>query len=134
MRISDWSSDVCSSDLGRLVVVSGPEPVAATYWIVAPAPQWRQKKVKAIVAALTAPSDQASIKPTPTYPATPSTHPTPPSRFRPITRSTPPPTPPPPPSSPPSATLAPTTPLSRHPPSLRLPPRPPPLPPNPTPP
>lgn len=46
---------------GRLVVVSGPEPVAPTYWIVAPAPQWRQKKVKAIVAALTAPSDQASI-------------------------------------------------------------------------
>src|SRR3546814_6551507 len=25
MRISDWSSDVCSSDLGRIVIVAGVE-------------------------------------------------------------------------------------------------------------
>lgn len=29
------------------------EPSAKTYWLVAPTPQWRQKKVRAIVAALT---------------------------------------------------------------------------------
>lgn len=29
------------------------EPTGKTYWLVAPTPQWRQKKVKAIVAALT---------------------------------------------------------------------------------
>lgn len=38
---------------GRVVAVADPEPVTASYWIAAPAPQWRQKKVKEIVAALT---------------------------------------------------------------------------------
>lgn len=33
---------------------SAPEPCRRTYWLVAPAPQWRQKKVKALVAFLTA--------------------------------------------------------------------------------
>jgi LysR family glycine cleavage system transcriptional activator len=31
----------------------GGEPSDKAYWLVAPTPQWRQKKVKAIVAALT---------------------------------------------------------------------------------
>jgi len=31
----------------------GGEPAPKTYWLVAPTPQWRQKKVKAVVAALT---------------------------------------------------------------------------------
>jgi LysR family glycine cleavage system transcriptional activator len=36
------------------VVVSGPaEPARLAYWLVAPAPQWRQKKVKSLVAFLT---------------------------------------------------------------------------------
>jgi LysR family glycine cleavage system transcriptional activator len=30
------------------------EPCRRGYWLVAPLPQWRQKKVKALVAALTA--------------------------------------------------------------------------------
>jgi LysR family glycine cleavage system transcriptional activator len=39
---------------GRVVVVGDPKPYAKGYWLVAPLPQWRQKKVKALVAALTA--------------------------------------------------------------------------------
>ncbi|MBC2653364.1 LysR family transcriptional regulator [Novosphingobium aerophilum] len=35
------------------VVRSEPEEVRRGYWLVAPLPQWRQKKVKALVAALT---------------------------------------------------------------------------------
>ncbi|CAA9518098.1 MAG: Glycine cleavage system transcriptional activator [uncultured Sphingomonadaceae bacterium] len=34
--------------------VGGAEPGGSAYWLVAPTPQWRQKKVKALVAALTA--------------------------------------------------------------------------------
>lgn len=37
---------------GRVVVVGDAEPLDQSYWIVAPTPQWRQKKVRAIVAAL----------------------------------------------------------------------------------
>lgn len=33
--------------------VSAPEPCRRAYWLVAPLPQWRQKKVKALVAFLT---------------------------------------------------------------------------------
>jgi len=33
-----------------------PEPARRGYWLVAPTPQWRQKKVRALVAALTSPS------------------------------------------------------------------------------
>src|SRR3546814_11353566 len=40
---------------GRLVVVSGPEPVAAAYWNVAPAPPWRPTKGQATRAAPTPP-------------------------------------------------------------------------------
>lgn len=36
------------------VTVSETEPSALTYWLVAPLPQWRQKKVRALVAALSA--------------------------------------------------------------------------------
>jgi LysR family transcriptional regulator, glycine cleavage system transcriptional activator len=40
--------------LGRRIVFGPPEPCRRGYWLVAPAPQWRQKKVKALVAFLTA--------------------------------------------------------------------------------
>ncbi len=41
-------------DAGRVRMVDNAAPSDATYWIVAPLPQWRQAKVKALVAALTA--------------------------------------------------------------------------------
>ncbi len=40
---------------GRLVAVDEARPSRRAYWVVAPTPQWRQKKVKALVEALTAP-------------------------------------------------------------------------------
>jgi LysR family glycine cleavage system transcriptional activator len=39
---------------GRVRQVGEPTPVKRGYWLVAPTPQWRQAKVKALVAALTA--------------------------------------------------------------------------------
>ena len=39
---------------GRLEALEGPTPGQRAYWLVAPLPQWRQKKVKALVAFLTA--------------------------------------------------------------------------------
>ena len=39
---------------GRVVAVGDAKPYRLGYWLVAPLPQWRQKKVKALVAALTA--------------------------------------------------------------------------------
>ena len=39
---------------GRVHVVREAFPVRRGYWLVAPTPQWRQAKVKALVAALTA--------------------------------------------------------------------------------
>ncbi len=39
---------------GRLAALEGPEPGTRAYWLVAPLPQWRQKKVRALVAFLTA--------------------------------------------------------------------------------
>lgn len=36
-----------------ITVTSAPEPSRRGYWLVAPAPQWRQKKVRELVAALT---------------------------------------------------------------------------------
>ncbi len=39
---------------GRLKAVTGGCKSTRGYWLVAPTPQWRQKKVKALVAALTA--------------------------------------------------------------------------------
>ncbi|MXO62052.1 LysR substrate-binding domain-containing protein [Qipengyuania oceanensis] len=38
---------------GRLEVLEGPDEGRRAYWLVAPLPQWRQKKVKALVAFLT---------------------------------------------------------------------------------
>lgn len=38
---------------GRLSLHEGPEPSRRAYWLVAPLPQWRQKKMKALVAFLT---------------------------------------------------------------------------------
>ena len=38
---------------GRLVAVGPTRPSRAGYWLVAPLPQWRQKKVRALVEALT---------------------------------------------------------------------------------
>ncbi len=39
---------------GRLVLEGEPEESRRAYWLVAPTPQWRSKKVKALVAFLTA--------------------------------------------------------------------------------
>ena len=38
---------------GRLVALEGPEECRRAYWLVAPRPQWRQKKVRALVSHLT---------------------------------------------------------------------------------
>ncbi|KRA82962.1 LysR substrate-binding domain-containing protein [Altererythrobacter sp. Root672] len=38
---------------GRLVTLEGPEEGRRAYWLVAPRPQWRQKKVRALVEHLT---------------------------------------------------------------------------------
>jgi LysR family glycine cleavage system transcriptional activator len=40
-------------ELGRLDQVLEAEACRRGYWLAAPLPQWRQKKVKALVAALT---------------------------------------------------------------------------------
>ncbi len=37
---------------GRLVALEGPDEGRRAYWLVAPLPQWRQKKVKSLVAFL----------------------------------------------------------------------------------
>ena len=37
---------------GRIVAVGEAKPYRLGYWLVAPLPQWRQKKVKALVEAL----------------------------------------------------------------------------------
>jgi LysR family transcriptional regulator, glycine cleavage system transcriptional activator len=39
---------------GRIAQIGEAEPCRRSYWLVAPLPQWRQKKVKALVAFLTA--------------------------------------------------------------------------------
>jgi len=41
-------------DAGRLVALGEPEPAVRAYWLIAPPPQWRSKKVRALVAFLTA--------------------------------------------------------------------------------
>ncbi|QNA84815.1 LysR family transcriptional regulator [Sphingomonas sp. So64.6b] len=45
------AADIAS---GRVVALGEPKPYRLGYWLVAPLPQWRQKKVKALVEALTA--------------------------------------------------------------------------------
>lgn len=37
---------------GRVRALGAPEPARRAYWLVAPLPQWRQKKVRALVSAL----------------------------------------------------------------------------------
>jgi LysR family glycine cleavage system transcriptional activator len=37
---------------GALQVLEGPEDARRAYWLLAPAPQWRSKKVRALVAFL----------------------------------------------------------------------------------
>ncbi len=39
-------------DAGRLTILEGPDEGRRAYWLIAPPPQWRQKKVKALVAFL----------------------------------------------------------------------------------
>ena len=39
---------------GRVVQIGEPQPSRLGYWLVAPTPQWRQKKVRQLVEALTA--------------------------------------------------------------------------------
>ena len=34
---------------GRLEALAGPEPGRRAYWLVAPTPQWRTRKVKSLV-------------------------------------------------------------------------------------
>lgn len=41
-------------EAGRVTVIGDPIEKALGYWLIAPLPQWRQKKVKELVAALTA--------------------------------------------------------------------------------
>ncbi|QSB45622.1 LysR family transcriptional regulator [Altererythrobacter sp. FM1] len=41
-------------EANRLEVLEGPDEGRRAYWLVAPTPQWRQKKVRALVAFLTA--------------------------------------------------------------------------------
>ena len=40
-------------EAGQLVALGPPEPCRRAFWLVAPMPQWRQKKVKALVEFLT---------------------------------------------------------------------------------
>lgn len=40
-------------EAGRLQVLEGPSESHRAYWVVAPLPQWRQKKVKSLIAHLT---------------------------------------------------------------------------------
>jgi len=40
-------------DTGRIASLAPGEPSRRGYWLVAPPPQWRQKKVRELVAALT---------------------------------------------------------------------------------
>ena len=44
---SEWKA------AGRIAEIGEAEPCRRAYWLVAPLPQWRQKKVRALVAALT---------------------------------------------------------------------------------
>ena len=39
---------------GQLTALAEPEPATRAYWLLAPAPQWRSKKVRALVAYLSA--------------------------------------------------------------------------------
>lgn len=41
-------------EAGRLALIGEPRPHGEGFWLVAPVPQWRQKKVRALVEALTA--------------------------------------------------------------------------------
>ncbi len=42
-----------AAQAGKLTILSGPEESLRAYWLLAPLPQWRQRKVKALVAHLT---------------------------------------------------------------------------------
>src|SRR3546814_19469403 len=62
MRISDWSSDVCSSDLLIGAYLLGALP----FWLMARATRWRMKRKlesteRALVAATAAPSSAPSF-------------------------------------------------------------------------
>ena len=41
-------------EAGRVVMVGEAQPSRIGYWLVAPLPQWRQKKVQALIDALSA--------------------------------------------------------------------------------
>jgi LysR family glycine cleavage system transcriptional activator len=43
-----------ADEVAGRVVRFGEKASANSYWLIAPLPQWRQKKVRALVAALTA--------------------------------------------------------------------------------
>ncbi|MDF8332702.1 LysR family transcriptional regulator [Novosphingobium cyanobacteriorum] len=48
-----WLLGEAAVATGRVRALGEPEPGRKGYWLVAPPPQWRQKKVKALIAALT---------------------------------------------------------------------------------
>ena len=55
-RRSGWAPRWCPETLaaadiaaGRVVVLGEPEASPRSYWLIAPTPQWRQAKVRAIV-------------------------------------------------------------------------------------
>ena len=48
LRAQSWHA------LGRIATLEAAEPCRSAYWLLAPPPQWRQKKVKALVSFLTA--------------------------------------------------------------------------------
>jgi LysR family glycine cleavage system transcriptional activator len=47
-------------DAGRVRAIDNSREHELAYWLVAPLPQWRQKKVKALVEALTMPMPASS--------------------------------------------------------------------------
>lgn len=62
LGIADVPALLAEADIasGRVRVERPPYPAEQGYWLIAPLPQWRQKKVKALVAALTAQNGTAS--------------------------------------------------------------------------
>ena len=53
MKLAEEVSELKDSiDAGLLEVLDGPHTGRRAYWLVAPTPQWRTKKVRALVAFL----------------------------------------------------------------------------------
>src|SRR3546814_8600142 len=61
MRISDWSSDVCSSDLGPKPLCGTQTPKVDETWIIAPFPDARSSGIAARLSRKALVSDPAMI-------------------------------------------------------------------------